>query len=403
MEIKSNTAAFPAQFSFVRTPQIVFGEGTFSNVPSLAAKYGKKAALITGTRSKELNPGWKSFLVAMESLGISVFEIQVTGEPTPEFVDSSAAELREKGIEVVISIGGGSVLDAGKATSAMLPVVGSVVEYLEGVGNPSKHPGTKIPMIAVPTTAGTGSETTKNAVLSRVGPMGFKRSLRHDNFVPDIAVVDPALTLTCPSNVTAACGMDALTQLLESFVSTKASPITDSLCQKALEAAGRSLPEVCGDGAGSIGHRSAMSYASMISGITLANAGLGVIHGMAAELGARFPIPHGVACGTLLVQATATTMRKLQQFHGPEHPALAKYALASELMFGRKAGADITQGCVTLIETLLSWLDRFEIPRLGKYGVTNADAKEIAAKTDNKNNPVALSAAEIEDILRRRI
>ena len=193
----------------------------------------------------------------------------------------------DRGIDVVLSTGGGSVIDAGKAVSAMLRVEGSVAEYLEDVGT-RKHPGTKVPFVAVPTTAGTGCEATRNAVLSRVGPDGFKKSLRHDNFLPDAAVVDPVLTLSCPPDITAACGLDALTQLLESFVSTKASVLTDVLALSGLEHIGNSLVPACTNSGQDIDMRANLSYAALMSGITLTSAGLGTVHGFASSIGGLF-------------------------------------------------------------------------------------------------------------------
>jgi alcohol dehydrogenase class IV len=301
----------------------------------------------------------------------------------------------------VVAIGGGSVIDAGKAISAMIHAEGSVELYLEEVGAPSRHPGSKVPFIAVPTTAGTGSEATKNAVLSRTGPGGFKRSLRHDGFVPDVAIVDPVLALTCPRAVTAACGMDALTQLLESFVSTRATPFTDDMCRSGLGAVAGSLLPVCGDGGADPVHRSRMAYAAMLSGITLSNAGLGVVHGIASELGAAFGVPHGVACGTVLAGATEATVLRLLA-SAPEGPALKKYAEAGEILCGRTFRGP-AEGAHALVELLVEWTHGLDIPRLGRYGMKQPDKDAIAARSGNKNNPAQLTAREIGEILGFRI
>src|SRR5690606_22395692 len=204
-------------------------------------------------------------------------QYSVATEPTPSIVDAAVNEFGDFSPEVVVAIGGGSVLDAGKAISAMLPLKAGVREYLEGVGSRT-HPGDKVPFIAVPTTSGTGSEATKNAVLSEVGERGFKRSLRHDRFVSDVAIVDPVLAVTCPKTVTATSGMDAFTQLLESYLSTAANPITDALALEGLRHVSRSLPLAVHD-PGNLSARCGMALASYLSGITLANAGLGLVHG----------------------------------------------------------------------------------------------------------------------------
>lgn len=204
-----------------------------------------------------------------------------------------------------MAIGGGSVIDCGKAVAAMLVEDGSVQDYLEGVGT-RKPSGAKIPFIAVPTTAGTGSEATKNAVVCD-RKEGYKKSLRHDAYMPDVAVIDPELTMTAPRPVTIACGLDAVSQLIESYTSTKANVFTDSLALTALSHASESLLPHCLDQGNDISLRGKMSYAALISGITLSHAGLGAVHGMAGPLGGLFPVPHGVTCGKLLFPKASTT------------------------------------------------------------------------------------------------
>jgi alcohol dehydrogenase class IV len=293
------------------------------------------------------------------------------------------------------------VVDAGKAISAMLPCAGSVRSYLEVVGD-REHPGEKLPFIAVPTTAGTGSEATKNAVLSSVGLDGFKASLRHDNFVPDLAVIDPELSLSCPADVSAACGMDAFCQLLESFVSTKASPLTDSLAIAGLRQAAGSLLAVCTTGAGDLGARASMAQASFLSGITLANAGLGVVHGFAAPIGGFFPIPHGVVCGSLLAPAVSITIAKLRVGERENAPALEKFAAIGALVAGGAAG-DVAGGCDALIDWLYRLAERLAIPRLSDYGVHASDCDRIIERAGSKNNPVPLNREEMRRILLERI
>jgi len=218
--------------------------------------------------------------------GLSLRRYPVSGEPSPEVVDRIAASLEA---DVVVAIGGGSAIDAGKAVAAMAEEGGSIVDYLEEVG--TKPPtGRRRFLVAVPTTAGTGSEATANAVISRVGASGFKKSLRHEGYIPDIALIDPELALDCPPAVTAASGLDAITQLLEGFVSTGGNPLTDALGRSGLATAGRSFSRAVHEG--DLIARSAMAYAAYLSGVILAIAGLGIVHGIASPLGGAYPVPH---------------------------------------------------------------------------------------------------------------
>ena len=233
---------------------------------------------------------------------------------------------------------GGSVMDAGKAVSAMIPVEGSITQYLEGVGD-REHPGTKIPFIAMPTTSGTGSEMTKNAVISEVGEHGFKKSLRHTNFIPEMAIIDPEMMLSCPAGLTAASGMDAFTQLLESYVSRQANPMTDALALQGLKQIKNYLLRAYLEGDNNIEARSGMALAAMFSGITLAHAGLGLVHGFASPLGAYFDIPHGVVCGTLMAPVFAYTIENL--IDQPDHPAIHKLVIVSKVFADFKYKTDI--------------------------------------------------------------
>lgn len=386
-------------FTFARTPQIVFGAGVVRQVPRRAAAYGRLALVITG-KASYVGPAWDASIAEFRDLALEWEHVRVDGEPSPELVDGVATAYADRGVCVVVAWGGGSVIDAGKAISAMLPLGGAVSEYLEDIGTKKPHPGGKAPFIAVPTTAGTGSEATKNAVLSRVGPDGFKKSLRHDNFVPDVALVDPELALTCPPEITAACGMDAFTQLLEAYVSTKASPMTDALALSGLEHVAAYLPRAFRGGKNDIEARAGMAYAALLSGIVLANAGLGVVHGLASPIGALFRAPHGAACAALVAAATEANIARLLAEQGPDHPALAKYTQVGALLSGRDT-RDVASGCALLVESLYAWAYRFHLPRLGRFGITEADAPRIAAGADNKNNPASLSKDEIAGLIRR--
>jgi len=276
-----------------------------------------------------------------------------------------------------------------------------VQEYLEGVGAKT-HPGVKAPFIAVPTTAGTGTEATKNASLRRVGAHGFKNSLRHENFVPDAALLDPELALTCPRPVTVACGLDALAQLLEAYFSPQASPLTDSLAWSGLRRIRDCLLPVCNAGAGSLEFRACMAYSALMSGMALANAGLGVVHSLSSMLGGRCDIPHGVICGTLLGAGMRMNMNKLLQTEGPDSPTVLKHARVGELLAGRRT-LNPAEACGWLADLLDDWIQTLQVPRLGSFGVTPELAESIASKTPNRNNPVQLTAEEINKILVSRL
>lgn len=389
-------------FGFARIPRIEFGAGKFAMLTGIISSYGKRTLIITGGSSFKKSGRLDILIKALSNEGvISHIEI-ISGEPSPDFIDDISAKYRHQDISVVVAAGGGSAIDAGKAVSAMLKVDRPVINFLEGMGK-EKHPGVKIPFIAVPTTSGTGSEATKNAVLSKIGPEGYKRSLRHDNFVPDVALIDPELTHTCPSPITAACGMDAFVQLLESYVSIKPTPMTDALALSGIEAMAGSLISACGDGADDTGVRSDMAYGALISGITLANAGLGIIHGFASSIGGFFNIPHGVICGTLLAPATKKNIEVLKKTD-PDGIQIKKHARIGAILSGFPFDESKTSGLYErLIDALYVWTDKLGMPLLSEYGVKVADIEKIVAATEAKNNAAALTNEDIAEIVKERI
>ncbi len=388
-------------FSFARIPEIIFGAGKFSLLTEKITYYGRRVILLTGGASFKNTERFGSLLDYFRDESIQFTHYVISGEPSPENIDAIVRDNMDKSDAVVVAIGGGSVVDAGKAVSAMLGKKESVTEYLEGVGSRT-HDGSKKPFIAVPTTSGTGSEATKNAVLSRIGERGFKKSLRHNNFSPDLALVDPELSLSCPPELTAACGMDAFTQLLESYVSTDASPMTDALAYSGISLLKDSLVPATGDGAGNIDVRSAMSYAALLSGITLANAGLGIVHGLASPIGSYYDIPHGVACGTLVGVATRINIDQLKFSGKAGEPGIEKYARIGKLLSGENCH-NTRECCDYLIDHIATWIEMLNIPKLGKFGFGTADAAKIVAETGNKNNPVRLNEKDISRILAERI
>lgn len=386
-------------FKFSRTPHIIFGPGKFGCLPDLPlVKNARRVILVIGGKSFENTPQYAWITDELKKLRIEVLNIKVTGEPSPEIVDRAVSECRGLKIDTVIAIGGGSVIDAGKAISAMILKNELVIAYVEGVGTGKIHDGTKIPFIAVPTTAGTGSEATKNAVLGQVGSNGFKNSLRHENFMPDIALVDPELTLTCPSNVTASSGMDALCQLIGSYMSTSASPLTDALALSGIEAVRDSLIDVSTNEPGNIEKRTKMSYAALVSGITLANAGLCVDHGFASSIGALFKIPHGTICGIILPETVRLSINVMMINKDENEYYLRKYARLGEILAGAHS-ENIDKACDALVEFLQNLKNGLGLPGLGAFGVTENDAEIIALKTSNKNNPVKLGAEALKKIV----
>jgi alcohol dehydrogenase class IV len=393
-----------APFSVSPLPQIRFGDGTVSQLPELTASLGHRALLVIGGTSFRASPFYSELLAGFQRYQLKWDEFRVEQEPSPKMVDEAVLAFRANGIQVVIGIGGGSVLDAAKAIAGLLPRGTSVMDYLEGVGPELAYEGPALPFIAVPTTAGTGSEATKNAVLSVQGAQGFKKSFRHDLLVPRYAVVDPMLLATCPPALIAANGMDALTQLLESLVSTRANPFSDALAISGLEAVRDGLLEWYRAGANAVAGRRCMAYAALLSGITLAQVGLGSVHGLASPLGAFFPIPHGVVCGTLVAEATRINLRALRE-RAPDSVALEKYAQAGRL-FSADGSCPRDEAGDRLVTILEDWTRQLELPRLAHYGVRETDFASIVGNcrgSSMKTNPIVLSDGEVRELLSARL
>jgi alcohol dehydrogenase len=398
---------FPAGgFVVSRLPRIVFGPGKLKALPVIVAGHGRRALLVTGIKSLRASKNWPLITDGLRAAGVAFESMAVAGEPSPSLVDNAVAEFRRKGIDVVVGIGGGSTLDAAKAVAGLLRPGNSVLDHLEGVGRDIPYEGPATPYIAVPTTAGTGSEATKNAVLSVAGANGYKKSFRDDQLVAQVALVDPELLATCPPEVIAANGMDAFTQLLESCVSIRANGFTDALAWSGMEAVRDGFLAAFhgGDGDAARQGRTCMSYAALLSGITLAQAGLGAVHGLAAPLGAFFPIPHGVVCGTLVATATEANIRALRE-RIPVGIALEKYARAGELLAGQSFSRPET-AWQALVQILHDWTQRLGIRRLGSYGVEEADIPRVVAGargSSMKTNPLVLADEEIAAIVRARL
>lgn len=395
----------PAPFTIARLPRLVFGAGTLSALAGEARAFGTRALIVTGRQSFTSGLHWPPLEATLGDGGMTWRRLAVDGEPSPELVDDAVAAHRDAGIDVVIGIGGGSALDAAKAVAGLLRHHHSVLEHLEGVGPERPYDGPSVPFIAVPTTAGTGSEATKNAVLSRRGPGGFKKSFRDEALVARVAIVDPELLAGCPREIIAANGMDAFTQLLESFVSIKANPMTDALAWSGLRAFRDGFFAAWhGDGADAPAGRAGLAYASLMSGICLAQTGLGSVHGLASPLGAFYPIPHGVCCGTLVAAATAVNIAALGE-RDPRAPALAKYARVGGLL-ADCAHASADARLAALVATLEAWTAELSLPRLSVFGVAAGGVAGIVAESRGssmKTNPIVLSDGEIETVIRRRL
>ncbi|HPS12266.1 MAG TPA: iron-containing alcohol dehydrogenase, partial [Prolixibacteraceae bacterium] len=323
-----------SSFTFSRIPELVFGAGKLSLLPGLLEKRGNHLLLVTGKGSFSETPQAANLFEELNSRGFQWSIYPIASEPSANIIDHAVDLYRNDLPDVVVSIGGGSVMDAGKAISAMLVSPEKTIRYLEVVGdlNPT---GKKVSFIAIPTTAGTGSEATKNAVISKVGENGYKCSLRHNNYIPDVALIDPKLQLSCPITQTACSGMDAFTQLLESYLSTQANPMTDALAVDGIINVHQSLVPLIKH-PDEVELRSKMAYAAWLSGITLANAGLGTVHGFAGVLGALFDIPHGVVCGTLMAETNRITLQKLKGTPN-EKLLLKKYATIGRIFTGKKS------------------------------------------------------------------
>jgi alcohol dehydrogenase len=364
-----------------------------------AAGYGRRLLLVTGQRSFLESPHAPRLLDALRQRGCGWEIVKVANEPSPAFVDNTIAVLRNQNFDAVIGIGGGSALDAAKAIAGLLKPGNSIMDHLEGAGPELPYRGPATPFIAVPTTAGTGSEATNNAVLTLEGQ--FKKSFRDDKLVAEWALVDPDLLATCPPQLIAADGMDALTQLLESFVSTRANPMTDALARSGIMAVKDALLSL--HAAPSPEAREKMAYASLLSGICLAQTGLGSVHGLASPLGAYFPIPHGVAYGTLVATATAVNIAALQA-RLPDSPALPKYAEIGR-RFAMQKGLNGDEARAFLVATLRQWELALDLPRLSACRLAKTDFPRIVADSRGssmKTNPVVLTDEEITRILEER-
>jgi len=391
-------------FSTTRLPKIEFGSGCFDNLPEIISRYGSSILIVTGGKSFCSTDRWHNLLRDLNAKSIIWEHCTVDNEPSPRLVDETVESFADYSFELVVGIGGGSALDAAKAIAGLLDVQRSVMDYLEGVGPELPYRGPAVPFIAVPTTAGTGSEATKNAVLSVQGKNGFKKSFRDEKLVADFAIVDPDLLETCPPSVIAANGMDALTQLIESYVSTRANVFSDALAISGLRAARDGLLPLFHQSGQSPQAREKMAYAALISGITLAQVGLGSVHGLASPLGAFYPIPHGVVCGTLVAAATDVNINAMLE-REPDNKALDKYARVAEVLCEKRI-RDREKAWEELVSLLNRWTEELQLAKLNHYGIKGDNLDDIILNSRGssmKTNPIILLDDEIRNILLARI
>lgn len=380
------------KFEFATAGRVVFGAGTLSQLGEISAELGKRALVLTGRDASRCERS----LELLQGAGLSVTQFTVAAEPSLVLVQQAVLAGLEAHCDLVISVGGGSALDAGKAAAALLYNRGDILDYLEviGRGQPLRKPSA--PFIAVPTTAGTGSEATRNAVLSSPDHK-VKVSLRSPYMLPAVALVDPELTLGLPAALTASTGLDALTQLIEPFTSCRANPMVDALCRQGIPLVARSLERACQDG-NNLAARADMSLASLLGGMALANAGLGAVHGFAGPLGGMFPAPHGAVCAALLPHVMLANYEALLD-RSPDHPALGRYAEVARMLTG-SAQAQAEAG----IQWVRDLVQRLGVPSLRAYGISAEHFPAIILHSSRassmKANPLPLTENELAGILR---
>jgi alcohol dehydrogenase class IV len=382
-------------FEFATATKIIFGPGSIAEAAPNARSLGNRALVVCGSNMNRAAQLFRQ----MEAQEVEVVPFQVSGEPDISLATEGVDLARRKSCDVVVGFGGGSVLDTGKAIAAMLTNPGDLMDYLEVIGRGQKINVQSAPYIAISTTAGTGAEVTQNAVLSSPEHR-VKVSMRSPLMLPTLAIVDPELTYSMPPDITASTGLDALTQLIEAFVSTKSNPLTDGICREGIMRAARSLKRAFKNGNDEKA-RAGMSLASLFSGITLANAGLGAVHGLAGPIGGMFRAPHGVICARLLPYVMEANIRGLQA-QTPESPFLIRYHEIAKIVTGNYSAH---------IEDGLEWIQRLcgtlKVLGLSNYGLTPQDFSSVVQKSRQassmKGNPVTLSNEALAEILKKSL
>jgi alcohol dehydrogenase class IV len=384
------------KFEFSTAANILFGPGSIRGLGKIVRGYGRRISVLTGIPREYLS----LIETILEADGLEFMRIPVVGEPSVEAIRAAVEIARQFQSEIVIGIGGGSALDSAKAIAVLLTNPGDVLDYLEIVGRGLKlnYPG--LPFVAIPTTSGTGSEVTKNAVLGAEVPGQVDRkvkvSLRSPLMLAKQALIDPELTLSLPPGVTAATGLDALTQLIEPFVSNLANPITDAICREGIKFAARSLRIAYHDGA-NYQAREDMALASLFGGLSLANAKLGAVHGFAGVIGGMYSIPHGVVCARLLPYVIEVNIRALRE-RAPDGPAIYRYGEIARLVTGSEH-ATPEDACSWVHDLLVD----FDVSSLSVFGIQKSELRVIveqaAGSSSMQGNPIKLTRVEMEEIL----
>ncbi len=383
------------RFEFATAARIVVGAGALRDAGHLAAGLGRRPLVVIGARAARVAP----LLDLLRAAGLTPKLFAVDSEPTTDLVRAGSEQARGAQCDLVIGFGGGSALDAAKAIAALTTNPGDPLDYLEVIGRGQPLTAPPLPVFAIPTTAGTGAEVTRNAVL--LSPEHRQKvSLRSALMLPRVALVDPELSYSMPPEVTASTGMDALTQVLEPFVSHRANPLTDGLCREGMIRAARSLRRAYAqpDDAAA---REDMAVASLFGGLALANAGLGAVHGFAGVLGGMFPAPHGAVCARLLPPVMAANVRALAE-RDPHHPALARYDEIARLLAG-----DLSASAVDGVAWVEALGRDLGIPGLAAHGLTADDfpavVRAASGASSMKANPLPLTEPELTTILEQAL
>ena len=382
-------------FEFTAPQRVIFGPGSFRQVGALAAGFGRRALAVTGRDAGRAAP----LLAQLREHGVKAEVFPVDGEPTTDLVSLGTAQAVRFAADLIVAYGGGSPLDAAKAIAALATNGGEPLDYMEVVGRGQPLARPSLSLIAIPTTAGTGSEVTRNAVLTSPGH-GVKASMRSISMVPRIAVVDPELTYGLPPSVTASTGLDALTQLVEPFTCNRTNPLVDALCRDGIARVARSLRRAWADGRDAAA-REDMALASLFGGFALANAGLGAVHGFSGVIGGMFRAPHGAVCAALLPHVMAMNRRALRE-RAPDSPLAVRYEEVARLLTGHPA-ATVDEG--------VAWVSQLardlEVPSLAACGVKTEHvpliAERAAVASGTKANPIELTHAELAEILERAL
>jgi alcohol dehydrogenase class IV len=382
-------------FEFATATRIIFGGGTFKDASAYAAEMGWRALVVSGFDLERSQP----LLQALAAAAVVPTLFMVNGEPTLETVRAGVTLAGEQSCDLVIGFGGGSAIDAGKAIAVLATNPGDVLDYLEVVGRGQRLQDASLPFMAIPTTAGTGAEVTRNAVIA-VPEKGLKVSLRSPLMLPRLALVDAELTHSLPPTITASTGLDALTQLIEPFVSLQPNPLVDAICREGIGYSARSLKRAYQNGKDA-GAREDLCLASLFGGLALANAKLGAVHGLAAVLGGKFNAPHGAVCARLLPYVYQANIHAMQQ-RQPENPTLRRYAEIARMLTGDPAAG---------LEDGAAWLNGLcndlVIPPLRMYGVASGDFGEViqnaAEASSMKGNPIQLTGDELRRVLEQAL